>query len=278
MALFVFFATSLLLCSRSIAETQSNAEKIGASISWQVGPCTVNLGSSAELKVPSGFRFTGAEGAEKWARRNHNPPDKACVGVLVPNALNWFLEFDYDDSGYVPDDEKDKLDSNAMLASLRKGTEESNVYRKSQGWPELKILGWAQTPAYDAQTHNLVWAVRCSSEGQECVNHNTRLLGRGGVMSANLVASQDSYASLVPTVNGLLPGFRFKQGQQYAEWKTGDKVAAYGLTALITGTTAAVAAKSGLLAKMMKGIAVAAAAFLAWLGRVFFGKDKTSAG
>lgn len=274
---FAFLATSFLLCSRSIADARSDAEKVLSSISWQVGPCTVNLGSVAELTVPAGFRFTGPDGAEKWARLTQNPPDKACVGILIPDSSGWYLMFDYDNIGYVPDDEKNKLDADAILTSVREGTAQANAYRKSQGWSELQVLGWEQTPRYDTRTNNLVWAIRGSGDGETVINYNTRLLGRSGVMAVNLIDSPQSYASVVPTVNMLLSGFQFKQGQRYAEWRKGDKVAAYGLTALITGTAAAVAAKSGLLAKMMKGVAVAAAAFLAWLGRVFFGKDKSSA-
>ena len=44
-------------------------------------------------------------------------------------------------------------------------------------------------------------------------------------------------------------------GQQYAEWRSGDKVAAYGLTGLITGGAAVAAAKTGLLAKLAAGLA-----------------------
>ena len=65
------------------------------------------------------------------------------------------------------------------------------------------------------------------------------------------------------------------------KWRTGDKVAAYGLTGLITGGVVVGAAKSGLLAKLVallaagaKAIYVAIAAFLAWIGRLFSRKGK----
>ena len=40
------------------------------------------------------------------------------------------MVFEYDDSGYVKDDDKDELDADAMLASIREGTEQANVERK----------------------------------------------------------------------------------------------------------------------------------------------------
>src|SRR6266436_3538559 len=42
-----------------------------------------------------------------------------------------------------------------------------------------------------------------------------------------------------------LAGFDFNSGQNYSEFRSGDKVAEYGLAALIVGGAAAAAAKSG---------------------------------
>ena len=47
----------------------------------------------------------------------------------------------------------------------------------------------------------------------------------------------------------------FKAGSRYAEFGQGDKIAAYGLTALVAGGAGAALAKSGLLSKMWKAIA-----------------------
>ena len=45
-------------------------------------------------------------------------------------------------------------------------------------------------------------------------------------------------------------GFSYVEGQRYAEFREGDKVAKYGLTALIAGTGAFAAAKMGLFGKL----------------------------
>lgn len=76
-------------------------------------------------------------------------------------------------------------------------------------------------------------------------------------------------------------GFDYVAGERYSEWSQGDKVAAYGLGALVLGGAAAVATKKGLWAvlggliaagwKLMAGLAVAAFAGLGSL----FKKKKT---
>jgi len=254
------------------------------SIVWQDGPCTANLGNVADLVVPHGYRFTGPQGARTWWELNGNPPSSETVGLLIPSDMSWFVIFNFDAAGYVRDDEKNSIDADALLAAIRKGAEQGNVYRRQHGHRELFITGWDQKPAYDSYSHNLVWAIRGHSSDGDVVNYDTRILGRSGYMSANLVISPAAFGATTPTVKGLLTGFRFKTGQKYAEWRSGDRVAKYGLGALILGGSTAVAAKTGLLAKLgaflvkvWKPIVLAVGAFFAWAQRgTFFSQSKTS--
>jgi uncharacterized membrane-anchored protein len=267
----------MALAATARAETpDERASRIFQSIRWQDGPCTVNLGTVAELEVPRGYRFTDREGARLWDELTENPPDEQSVGVLVPDEVRWALCFGYSDIGYVPDDEKDNLDANALLQSIRGNTEQGNAYRRQHGWSELHIVGWEHKPAYDALTHNLVWAIRGRSD-EDSVNYDTRILGRNGVMSVKLVDSPEAFESTIPVVKEILTGFRFKPGQTYAEWRKGDRVAAFGLGALILGGGTAIAAKTGLLAKLgvlilktWKLVAVGFVVFFAWLKRTLF--------
>ena len=64
------------------------------------------------------------------------------------------------------------------------------------------------------------------------LNHSVRLLGRGGVMSVDLVVSPEHYQRALPAFNGVIGKFEYQTGHTYAEWREGDKVAKYGLTAL----------------------------------------------
>lgn len=90
-------------------------------------------------------------------------------------------------------------------------------------------------------------------------------------MSATLVASPKELPKAVPVLKTLLGGFRYSQGNTYAEFRKGDKIAEYGLTALITGGAIAVALKTGLLQKLWKvGVVVVVgigAALKRWFGR-----------
>ena len=140
----------------------------------------------------------------------------------------------------------------------------------------------APPPRYDPVTNNLTWAIRASSEGSEVINHSVRLLGRKGVMDADLVLGPSQVGAAVPEFDKLLTGFEFSTGNRYAEWVKGDRIAEYGLTALVAGGVGAAAVKSGLLGKIWKALVFGALAVAAALKRVLgslFGskEEKTEA-
>ncbi len=245
----------VLACSPALHAQNSDAPKI----QWQAGPGVGDLGDVASINVPKGYLFTGKKGAQTLLQLTHNLPDGNELGAVVPASedQNWFIIFEFDDIGYVKDEEKDKLDSAALLETIRKATDEQNETRKQKGWTAFHVVGWQTPPFYDEQTHNLTWAIKGQSDaGHTSINRSVRLLGRRGVIRADLVLEPEAYASTVPSFNSLLGGFVFRTGNRYADFVRGDKVAEYGLSALILGGAGAVAVKSGLLGQIGKGILV----------------------
>jgi uncharacterized membrane-anchored protein len=134
----------------------------------------------------------------------------------------------------------------------------------------MSIVGWHEAPHYDVRTNNLSWAIVGESQGERTINRIVKLLGRRGVMTATLVSSPDELTLAIPKTDSLLGGFRYRPGSTYAEYLPGkDKLAQYGLTALVVGGGAAALASSGLLAKLWKPIAAGLVAIGAALRRMF---------
>jgi uncharacterized membrane-anchored protein len=256
-------------------------------IEWHNGPYKAHLGDIAEMNVPEGYRFTDAAGARRVLELTHNPSDDSDLGIIMPvrqpgdSNNDWFMLFTFDEIGYVSDSEKSSLDAPKILASLQKNAEQSNEFRKEKGWAAFHISDWQTPPFYDEKYHNLTWATLGNSddpkEGQT-INYSTRILGRRGAMSIDLVLDPSQMSSAVPIQEKLLSGFTFSQGNRYAEFVKGDKVASYGLTALIAGGAAAAAIKTGLFAKLLamlaafwKVIVVGFAAMGAAIKRFFTG-------
>jgi len=244
-------------------------------VNWQKGPSLGDLGGNAQVKVPEGYVFAGAADTRTIMEANHNPLTGKEMGFVAPAGENWFAVFEFDDVGYVKDDEKDSLDANALLSSIREGTEAGNKERVKRGWPTMTILGWETPPRYNETTHNLEWAIRATSEGSPVINHNTRLLGRGGVMEVTLVTDPTTLTQTLPKFKTMLQGFEFKQGHKYAEFRAGDRTAAYGLTGLIVGGGTAALVKTGAFKWIWKAL-VAGAAGIAALFKKLFSRNKNA--
>lgn len=264
------------------AAPEDETAKFLNSLQWTVGPGKASIGNQAEIRVPEGARFTGADGTRKLLEMMHNPTDGRELGLLTTNTLDWFIVFEYEDIGYVKDADKEKLDAAEILDSLRKGNEAGNEERKKRGWSAISIVGWHTAPFYNKETNNLEWCIKGSADGHDIINYNTRILGRGGVMSANLLVAPEALDATLPNVKNILAGFSYVEGQKYSEWKSGDKIAKYGLSALVVGGAVGMAAKMGFLAKiaaslgkLWKVVIIGLLGALAALKGFIFGKKKT---
>ena len=268
--LLAFFLCPLAFAGAVPSESENSVEAVMRDAKWTMGPATTPLLGVAELKLPEGFGAVSGEDARRISEAMHNPARGSDSSMIFPVDGSWFLRFSFDDMGYVKDDEKSSLDADAILASIREGTEEANKERAKRGWSAIRVVGWHQRPHYDEQTHNLTWAVRGEgSDGHPVINYDTRILGRRGVMRVKLVSSPEELPQAIAQFRTLLGGYGFMKGNRYAEWTQGDKVAAIGLTALITGGAAAVVVKSGLGKTLFKVLGIAALGGLGFLGKLF---------
>jgi len=243
-------------------------------VKWQEGPSIGDLGTTAQVHVPAGYVFAGGNDTRLIMESNHNPSTGRELGFVAPAGENWFAVFEFDDVGYVRDDEKNTLDADALLESIKAGTEAGNKERIRRGWETMTIIGWEQPPRYNETTHNLEWAVRAESGGTPVINYNTRLLGRGGVMEVTLVTEAATLGTDLPKFKTMLAGFDFNTGQKYGEFRQGDKMAQYGLTGLIVGGTTAVLVKSGAFKWIWKAL-VALGIMVSGFIKKIFSRRKT---
>jgi uncharacterized membrane-anchored protein len=268
-------------CPLPLARGDSSEDAFRA-IPWQEGPTIGDMGLHAQIKVPEGFLFTGPGGTQQFLELTENPPNPKTVGVLLPTGESegWVVYFDYADSGHVKDDDRNAIDAASLLAQFKANNEAANEERRRRGWEGLTVVDWVVRPGYEPATNRLAWGLRLRTDGGSMLaNYDVRLLGRTGVMSATLACPPDQVPSLIPRLQEVLGGFEFKEGHRYAEWRSGDKVAAYGLTGLIAGGAAVAAAKAGWFAKLAamfakagKAIVIGIIALLGGLWRFVSGK------
>ncbi len=246
---WAFFLITLLISGASLPlyAAKSDVPKLNVTH----GPAKVSLEKVGQLDVPVGYDFMDGKSLRALLRAEGEPVEGNEYGSLSPTNESWAVMFRYDDVGYVKDDDKDKLDPDKLLDSIRKGTAAANRERTKNGLAALEVVGWEQPPHYNSETHNLEWSVRGRSEGHDFLNYNTRLLGRKGVMEVLLIVDPEQLRETLPTFTNVLAGYSFQTGQTYAEYKPGDKVAKYGLAALVVGGAALGAAKLGLFSSLL---------------------------
>ena len=283
--MFKSVAAAVLGLSLSLglwAKTESTQQEMPAEIKalhWQESG-KGEIAGKASINIPSGYGFLGQSDTSKLLQAFGNPPSSDHF-LIAPKSLDWFAVFSYDDTGYVKDDEK--IDAAELLKSMQDSDKAGNEERKKLGLEALYTDGWQVAPHYDTSTKRLEWGLRLRDEaGEKNVNYTSRILGRGGVMTATLVSDTDTLTQNTDQFKKVLAGFNYNNGQTYAEFKNGDKVAAIGLGALVLGGAAAVATKKGLwgaiagaLAAGWKFIAAAAVALFAGIGKLF-GRKKAA--
>ncbi len=251
-------------------DMKKEQEEFAKAIGYKSGPLAGDMGI-ASINVPAGMQFTDGAGAKKWGELTTNPVSQKEIGLIGPDDGRWLVLFEFDDVGYVKDDDKDDLKADELLDSIKEGTEAFNrESRVPAGLPPMNILGWEQQPTYNEAAHVLEWCVRAESGGEPSLNFNTRVLGRRGVVLVTLMfGGEVTLQQALPEFRELMKGFAFKEGERYSEFREGDKLAEYGLAALIAGGGVALAAKSGLLGKLIKPLIVAGAALLGAIGSLW---------
>jgi uncharacterized membrane-anchored protein len=258
------------------------------------GPAKVTLGKDmATLNLPAGYEFYGEAKAKQIMESLGNGSDKE-IGFIRPATedANFAIVLEFEDTGYVEDKDAGQIDADKILESYKEGTEQANEGRKERGLGELHVTGWEQKPSYDPKQHVVIWSLQGEDEKKEqFVNYNTRMLGRHGVLSVNLLCDNAALPTVKPKSQEIVSKIAFSQGKRYEDFQSGDKVSAGGLVALIAGG-ALLAKKTGVLAFLAvmlkplllllkaggaKLIAVLVAGVV-WLGQTLMGRKATPPG
>ncbi|HFC8466243.1 TPA: DUF2167 domain-containing protein [Neisseria subflava] len=254
-------------------EAQQASDSIANYVDDQIvqGPATIDLGNQAKLKLPAKMVFVKKNRANAMMREAGNATDPNRYGLILPESenedgdTNWIVDLTFTDSGYIKDDDAKEWDVEAMLEQLKEGTEEQNKERASRNIPEIETRGWVEKPQYDATTHRLIWSIdvleKNKPDQNPTINYNTFQLGREGYIELTMIADLKSIDQYKPIVRELLGNIEFNEGKRYSDFNAAtDKVAEYGLAALVGGLAAKklglLALAGALLAKFGKLIAV----------------------
>jgi uncharacterized membrane-anchored protein len=249
--------------ARDPAVRMAQIRQLSDSLHYKTGSVTLKDGL-ARISLPQGYKYLGPEDSDTLLSKIWtNPPRKDTLGMIMPAEFDavssdtWVVILSFADDGYVKDDDAAKINYDDLLKTMKEGTAEASKNREKSGYSSVELVGWATPPRYDAATHKLYWAqeIKFGGQHQNTLNYNIRLLGRRGVLVLNAVASISQLAEVEAATPTLLAMVDFQEGHRYADFKPStDKVATYGIAALIAG---GIAAKVGLLKGLWIGLLAA---------------------
>jgi len=253
------------LLTLSTSSVQADVAEEFEKLKFNTGPSTTEIAGRGTLKFDENYFSLDVSDTNRYLGLIGNLPSTAERYLVSTSNLTWFAVFDYTNAGYVKDDEE--IDADELLSALKKNNAAGNEKRRELGIPIMNLVGWSTPPFYNPDTKRLEWGIRLVAEDStETINYSTRLLGRTGYISANLVADVEGFQQQRSEFNKLLRDFEFNSGERYSEFKEGDKVAEYGLAALVVGGAAAAAMKSKGFIKLL---GLGALALLATVGAAF---------
>lgn len=263
--------------------TSLTIEQVEALLKYETGVIELEQGN-ATLNVPNGFGYLNPEQSlyvltDLWG----NPEDPTILGMLVPNGMgvlgetSWAYVIQYDDMGYVKDDDADDIDYDDLLKDLQKETDEYNAQRTGMGYEAIHLIGWASTPYYDKDKKVLHWAKELKFGEQEIntLNYNLRVLGRKGVFVLNAVASMNELNQVKATTDAVLASVTFKEGNRYSDFNPDvDEVAAWTIGGLVAGKILAKVGFFAVILKFWKLIAIGVIAAGGAIWRFVTGRKK----
>lgn len=209
---------------------------------WITGPSSGQIAGKATVDL-AGMRFLDTGATDQFLQISGNLP-RGNAYFLSKDDLSWWSILDFKPEGFVKDDEQ--IDAAQLMSQLQQTQTHATEERRRRGLHVLTIEDWALPPQYDRVNKRLEWAVRLrDDQNVPTINYETKLLGRSGFITATLVTSSERFQADVAEFKQALTKVQYVPGERYSEFKEGDKVAAYGLGALIVGGAAAVATKKG---------------------------------
>lgn len=298
-ALFAVFLLSLNLSVFAAEETESEAAAQAAkaeeyrawanqlwdSLQRQTGKIEISE-ANASLNVNQDYYFLGKEDSRKvledvWG----NPPSDSVLGMIFPADMTpfdsdaWAVTVEYDEDGYVSDADAKDIDYNDMLKDMQADTADASKEREKAGYGKIALIGWASQPFYDSSSHKMHWAkeLKFGDNDAHTLNYNIRILGRKGVLVLNFIAGMDQRALIENKRDDVLAMADFNEGARYEEFNPElDKIAAYGIGALITGKVLAKVGFFAVALVFLKKFGVMLLLGLGYIAKKFWNRKKAA--
>ena len=274
--LFFIFNFKALALDTKIPVTNEEWNKAYTSLNWKEGPSLVNFNeANSKINISSNFSILEGKDAHQllyWL----NGTSFDYVNVYAIDDYSSQYMFYYTDSGYVKTDDWTDVDPNKFLKDIKENYKASNETRKKNGQPIVLDVSWKKKPYLDGIYNSVYYALNVQwSDNKSTIEGTAIILGREGYTTASYVEGNNGYQEQM--LLNLSKIHKFNNTKEYKDWKSGDKVAAAGIGALLATTLGVKALKPGIIAAgllLLKKFWFIIFLPFIWLGKLFTSSSK----
>jgi len=276
--LIIFLSTfKSFAIDKNIPKTDEEWAKAYNSLPWEDGPLVFSYNdANSKINLSNNFSILRGEDAHQllfWL--NGTTFDYIDMYALNNNDSSQYMFF-YTDSGYVKTDDWTDVDPNKFIKEIKENYKASNETRKQNGQSFVLDVNWKKKPYLDGIYNSVYYALNVSwSDNTSTVEGTAIILGREGYTTGKYVGGNLGYSESM--LLNLSKIHKFNPTKEYKDWKSGDKVAAAGIGALLATTLGVKYLKPGILAVaavfLKKFWFVIFIPFI-WLFKMFSGSSK----
>ena len=264
----------------SVPKTDKEFTEKIAKLKWKKGPGYISHDKAkASIYFNDEYYVLKGEDARQILYWNN--------GVEIPTDIyaentkrGYYYDFKFRESGLIKIDDWAKVNANDFIKERRTIAKENNPARASKGLETVASMQWNEKPTLDKRNNQVYYSILVKwSDGQSSIDSKIITLGRRGYTEISLVSSPQSYSPIL--LKDMSKKYKYNKDEKYTDWKSGDKVAAVGIGALLATSLGLKAVKPGVLAVILgllkKFWFVILIPFLAlgsFVKRLFKGKSK----
>ena len=274
--IILIFALNALEIDRNIPKTNEEWDKAWASLNWKQGPSVINYNqANSKISISANFEILEERDSHQmlyWL----NGVDFDYVDIYAFGQNSEQYMFYYTDSGYVKTDDWTDVDPDKFINEMRENYKASNITRQQNGQPTVLNVTWKKKPYLDGTYNSVYYAFNVTwSDNSSTVEGTAIILGREGYTTGSYVGGKLGYQEQM--LLNLSKMHKFNNAKEYKDWKSGDKVAAAGIGALLATTLGVKALKPGIIAAgllLLKKFWFIIFLPFIWLGNLFKGSGK----
>lgn len=226
------------LSEAGITEESFKSFKAFTELDWKFDGSHPLQNSHSSISIPDGYALVLGSDADA-IYKNIGEPAVESLEAYVCNLSNLdnAVLFQNFQIGYVSTDDWKDIDPKALLSAIIENTEEGNKERLKNGNSEMHTLGWIQEPTLDKHSNTVYWAIELDrGENENIINAVALRLGREGYEEITWVTPISAYVPLGGELEVMLRAHRFDAGYRYDDYKAGDRIAEYGIAALVAAS------------------------------------------